>query len=361
VIRATQVVSQRLLNQKLTSTAFRRPEAVVGWLGAVQSQDYTGAKWALGQRTKGAGDADIERAFDDGRILRTHVLRPTWHFVLPADIRWMLALTGPRVNAISASYFRKAGLDEAIFSKSRKIIERALGGGHHLTRAELATLLRRSGIDGDPLRISFLMLRAELDAVVCSGPRRGKQFTYALVDERVPPVAPLGREASLAELAGRYFTSHGPATVKDYVWWSGLTVKDATMGIDMARPVLVRETIGDLTCWSAKARAAAPLSGTTAWLLPNYDEYLIAYKDRQLVGSAPGTRKMDPESRDAYAHLLVIDGRLAGIWRRVERSDSVAVSVTPYRTLTRADRRAIEKAAERYGAFLGLPARLTIA
>jgi hypothetical protein len=196
------------------------------------------------------------------------------------------------------------------------------------------------------------MLRAELDAVVCSGPRRGKQFTYALFEERVPARPALSRDEALATLARRYFESHGPATLKDFVWWSGLTVRDATAGIEMARPALARETVDDLTCWFAKSRPVSSPAGTVAWLLPNYDEYLIAYKDRGFAASAPGTRTMDPESADAYAHLLVIDGRLAGIWRRRERGNAVVVSVTPFRRLSRADRQAIDRAVERFGRFL---------
>ena len=199
----------------------------------MQSQDYPGAKWAIGLRAD-VTDEDVERACDDGAIIRTHILRQTWHFIARDDIRWMLALSGPRVNAVNAHYYRKMKLDERTFSRSRTVVERVLRDRQHLTRPELKAALGRAGIVADGPRLAFLIMRIELDAVVCSGPRHGGQLTYALLEERVPRAKSLDRDAALAELARRYFASHGPATLRDYVWWSGLTVRDAKAGIDLA-------------------------------------------------------------------------------------------------------------------------------
>jgi len=170
---SSHIVSQRLRNQKLVRSNLREPVEIVSWLGAVQSQDYAGAKWALCLRAPRLSDADVDRAFDAGKILRTHILRPTWHFVAPADIRWMQALTGPRVQARSVPYHRKLELDKAVFARSRRIFERSLGGGTHLTRAALGSALARAGIAVDSLRLSFLVMAAELDGVICCGPRHG--------------------------------------------------------------------------------------------------------------------------------------------------------------------------------------------
>ena len=346
------LVSQRLRNQRLSRPSFRNAEDVVSWLGAVQAQDYTGAKWALGLRATVLTDADVERAFTEGRILRTHVLRPTWHFVVPADIRWMLTLTAPRVNAVSAYYYRKLELDAATFARSRTTLERALRGGRHLTRAELASALQRAGIPAEGQRLGSLMMRAELDGVICSGPRRGKQFTYAMLEERAPRARSLTRDEALAELTGRYFSSHGPATVRDYVWWSGLTVRDARTGIEMVRPALAHEAIGDRVYWFVPSRSRASRTASSAYLLPNYDEYLIAYKDRDAVAGAPGTRTLVATSIDAFAHFLVVNGQFAGIWRRTLTTGSVLVGVVPYRRLSREDTRSVAVAAERYGRFM---------
>jgi len=219
------IAHRRLHNQHITRRTLETPQALVEWLGAVQAQDFAAAKWALGLRLQGVTDDDIEQAFTDGAILRTHVMRPTWHFVSPADIRWLLALTAPHVRAASAYYNRKLELDDAVFRRTNAVLANALQGGKQLTRDELASALQQAGIatDGEQ-RVTYIMMRAELDGVICSGARRGKQFTYALLAERAQQARTLDRDEALAELTMRYFTSHGPATIQDFVWWSGLTV-----------------------------------------------------------------------------------------------------------------------------------------
>ena len=349
------LIRRRLVNQKLTRSSLRKPADVVAWLGAVQAQDYAGARWALGQRAPGLTDAAVEAAFDEGAILRTHFMRPTWHFVTPADIRWMVALTAPRVHAVSAFYYRKSGLDRDVFKRSRRALEGALQGGKHLTRDELASVLRRARIPSDGLRRSYLMMQAELDQVICSGARRGKQFTYALFDERVPTAPVLKRDEALAELTRRYFTSHGPATVRDFVWWSGLTVRDAKAGLDMLGPTLVREVVGELTYWFGSSGSVARPASPSAHLLPNYDEYLIAYKDRGQVVPASGS-----EAALSIPHHLIVDGKLTGGWRRTLDARSLRVEVHAYRRLTAAESRALSAAVSRYEAFMNMKVTLSI-
>src|SRR6185503_5208433 len=236
------ITGLRLANQKLSTSTFKSPAEVVSWLGAVQAQDYAGAKWAVALRAPGLTDSDIEQAFTDGKILRTHVMRPTWHFVLPEDIRWMLELTAPRVLAAIAYMDRQLGLDKAIIKRSNAILAKALQGGNQLTRAELGSILQRSRVNTDDLRLGHLLSHAEVDGIICSGGRRGKQFTYALIDERAPRARTLKRDEALAELTRRYFVSHGPATVQDFVWWSGLTTADARNGLEMNKSRLIQET-----------------------------------------------------------------------------------------------------------------------
>jgi hypothetical protein len=352
----SSLVSARLRNQKLTRTGLRTPEEVVAWLGAVQAQEYPGARWALGQRAKGLTDAAVEQAFDAGRILRTHVMRPTWHFVTPADIRWLLTLTAPRVHAVSAYYYRRLELDATVLRRSRAIFERALGGGTFLTRTELAAALAGGGIEASGQRLAAVVMHAELERVICSGPRRGKQFTYALLDERAPRARTLDREESLAELAGRYFTSHGPATVRDFVWWSGLTVREAKAGVESAVPALVRVANGDRTYYATPSRSAPPPSAPTAHLVPTYDEYLIAYKDRELARPTAPRAARDPI--DIYAQFLIVDGLFAGTWRPSAGTGSCVVRVVAAHPLTGLNRRSIAEAAERYAQFLGMPVEL---
>lgn len=351
------LLTERLCNQKLTRSDYRSAADVVRWLGAVQAQDYSGAKWALGQRATGVTDADVERAFDAGAILRTHVLRPTWHFVTPAAIRWMLALTAPRVRALMAYYDRKLELTPAIFARSHAVLERALRGGKHLTRAELASALARSRIVAHGQRLGHLVMRAELDALVCSGPRRGKQFTYALLEERVPSAKPLTRDEALAELTLRYFTSHGPATVRDYVWWSGLTARDAMRAIEMLGPALVSRELDGLTYWLVPVAAATRVKPRSVYLLPNYDEYGIAYKARGVI--LDGARPSSGAGATEFPHLLIVNGKWTGSWKRTLSAKAASVELRPARPLTRDEMREVGTAAARYSRFLGLPVTLS--
>lgn len=354
------VTAVRLRNQRLVPPAFHDPVDIVRWLGAVQSQDFPSAKWGLGLRGTGFTDADVELAFTKGDILRTHVLRPTWHFVTASDIRWMLKLTAHRVQAICASYYRNVGIDATLLAKSARVFERALGGGQALTRSELGMALGRAGLRVTLRQMGFFMLNAELEGLVCSGPRRGKQITYALLDERAPKGQVLSSDEALAELTRRYFTSHGPATVKDCSWWSGLTMREITRGIEILGPALVSREIEGLTCWFVEAKPARRPATPSAHLLPNYDEFLIAYQDRQFCKRASGPH-MNELGRDMFGHHLIVDGRLAGSWKRSERSGSVNIAIATYGRMSRAESAAIRSAAERLGAFVGLPVVTTIA
>ncbi len=350
---ATEILRHRLHNQRLARTTFTQPVDAVAWLGAVQAQDYAGAKWAVGQRVRGATDMTVERAFADGAILRTHVLRPTWHFIAPADIRWMLALTAPRIIAASAYYYRQHGLDAEIFRRSQTAITAALRGGKSLTRAELDGVLRQAGITAQDIGLAYIVMRAELDGVICSGPRRGKQFTYALLDERVPPATLLSREEALAELARRYFASRGPATVYDYAWWSGLSVTDAKAGLAMIAPQLTREIVGGAEYWFAPSDP--PAMPRNIFLLPNYDEYAVAYKDRDTFFDVAHVKQLGARENAVFSHVILAGGRIAGTWKRTLKRDAVVVEAQFFAQPTGGQHRAFVTAAKRYGAFLGLP------
>lgn len=358
-MREAELGVRRLMIQGLAQPLTDDPVEVVRWLGAVQSQDYAGAKWALGQRIASSTDERIERAFCDGAILRTHVLRPTWHFVTPADIRWMLKLTAPRVLALMAYYFRQLELDDALFAKTNTLIARALEGGNHLTRAELGEVLSRAGVAaGDALRLGHIVSRAELDAVVCSGARRGKQQTYALLDERAPQTRLLARDEALAELARRYFTSHGPATLKDYVWWSGLSVADARAGLEMVKPQLLEEVIEGQSYWFAETAPAASFSAPTVHLLPNYDEYTVGYADRSAIFDAAYYDKLDTRDNSLLGYSIVLNGQIVGTWKRTLRKAEVVVQANLFASLTSEENVALESAVRHYGEFLGLGAKI---
>jgi len=352
MMRPSDVPHTRLHHQRLTSPQFKTPADVVSWLGAVQAQEYSPAKWAIGQRMRRATDEAIERAFAAGEILRTHVLRPTWHFVAPADIRWMLELTGPRVKATIASYARHVSLDDAAFKRSRKVLATALRDGRHLTRGELRQTFQRAGIPADGLRAVLLLMRAELDGLICSGPRAGKAFTYALLEERVPKSQALSRDEALIELARRYFTSRGPATLQDFVWWSGLTTADARRGIEMAGSDLSRHVIDGSVCWLPSSMRAVRRPAGAAHLLPVYDEYLVAYKDRSAVVDS---RHCKPGTNLLFGSTFVVNGRVAGTWKSTPSEHGTIVTLSAFAPLSDRVRRAVAQAARRYGAFLERP------
>jgi hypothetical protein len=346
----------RLHCQRLAAGRLTRPADVVGWLGAVQAQEYPFAKWGLALRMRRATDASVERALTAGAILRTHVLRPTWHFVTPADIRWLLALTAPRVRAAVAYYDRQLGITPAVTARANRAIAAALEGGAELTRGELKAVLAGAGVAVDGTqRLAHVIMHAELDAVICSGARRGKQFTYALLDERAPTPRMPSRDEALAELARRYFLSHGPAQLRDFAWWSGLGSADARAGLEMSRQQLADEEIEGKRYWFAPSarRLAAP--SRVAHLLPPYDEYLNAYKDR--------SASLDPSvwkpgaGRDPYAAPVVLHGRVIGGWRHPAGSGTITLDLP--RRLGASDGRLVENAVRRYGDFVG--SELTIA
>ena len=266
------ISTRRLRNQRITRTGFAAPEQVVDWMGAVQAQEYEPATWALALRMKGNPvRTDIETAFEEGRILRTHVMRPTWHFVTPEAIRWLLDLTGPCVQRRMAVYNRRLELDPPTMTRAAKIFERALRDRQFLTRTELGERLRRAGLEATTMRLAHLAMHAELEGVICSGPRRGRQFTYGLIAERAPDARRLERDEALAELARRFLRSHGPATVRDFVWWSGLATADAKRGFEACRAA--SEAVDGLTYWSVESSRAGALRDAAAHLLPIYDEY----------------------------------------------------------------------------------------
>src|SRR5688572_7980251 len=354
-----EIVKQRLAGQHLLAPTLADPVGVVHRLGAVQAQDYGGAKWGLGLRTKGATDATIERSLTEGTILRTHVLRPTWHFVTPADIRWMLALTGPRVKAAMASYDRKLELDETVFRRSNAALLRALRDRTYLTRAEIAQALRRVGIDvTGTQRLAHVLLHAELDGIICSGPRRGKQFTYALLDERAPPTPLKGRDEALLDLTVRYFTTRGPATLNDFAWWSGLTVADARRGTDIAGAALERADLEGRSYWSDPVLDVPRKGSPKAFLLPNYDELFIGLRDRTAFAQRLKSAELITGGDALISYVVAIDGQLVGGWKRTVTRDAVILELRLLTRLSSKERRALQLAAERHGAFVGLPVEL---
>jgi hypothetical protein len=345
----TQLISHRLINQQITATSHKQPHELVDWMVAMQSQDWAMAKWGIGLRLSKLKEADVEKAFNEGSILRTHVMRPTWHFVTPQNIRWLLALTAPRVKAFIAYYDRQLELDKKVFKRSHDVLAKALGGENFLTRNALQAIMQKAKINATGQRMGHLLIHAELDAVICSGPRQGKQFTYALMDERAPVKEKFDKNKALANLTQQYFISRGPATVRDYAWWSGLGITEAREGIALLASKLEKETINGEEYFytdSAKFRNVK-----ASFLMPDYDEYGISYKDRSAIFGDMASKKLKRDGNPIFNHIFVIDGVAAGTWQRKVKGKKTVIETAPFSPLNAAKQRTLDKAVKRYEAF----------
>jgi hypothetical protein len=356
-MNTSEIIKLRLHNTGLSYSPFKSAADAVSYLGAVQAQDFAAAKWALGLRVKNSTDEDIEKAFNEGKILRTHLMRPTWHFVVPEDIRWMLELTAPRVKVLLAHYNRKLELDDALFARSNAAIARVLKDHRYLTRQELKKVLTDIGIETNVQRLAHIIMWAELDGLICSGPRRGKQFTYALLEERVVKTKKLSREQALAKLALNYFTSHGPAQLKDFSWWSGLAIKDAKVALDLIKSELKQATFDGKIYWFSNHTEVTAPKSPSAFLLSIYDEYTIAYKDRGDISEARDIEKMISMG-NALTAVIILNGKVAGTWDKALKKNTVEIRLNPLRQLNEDEKEALESEVARYGRFVGLPAVL---
>jgi hypothetical protein len=357
----TLLVARRLAAQQIAGRSFTTPAALVAWMGAVQAQDALGARWAVGLRLGGRAvdESAMVRALAEGSILRTHVMRWTWQLVTPADLHWMLSLLTPGLVARAGRRHRELALDAGTFRRSEAALARALGGGAHLTRAELGAALRAAGVAPEGPRLSHLLGHAELQGLICSGALRGKQATWALVEHRAPRrAAPMGRPEALAELARRYFRSRGPATVGDFGWWSGLRAADARDALAAVEGELASEVIDGATYWwdGTSPRASAP-ELEDAVLLPAFDEYLIAYSDRGAVLAAKDVRRLNAGG-GLLAPAVIVDGRVVAIWKRTLGRAGVTIAIGMFAKPAAPDRARISAAAERYATFLGLAPRV---
>jgi hypothetical protein len=349
----------RLGAQGVARPSEEAPAAVVARLGAVQAQDAAATRWAVGVRLAGRGarDEDVEGALADGSIVRTHAMRNTWQLMARGDVRWMLGLLAPRLLAACAGRFRELDLDAAAFRRSDAALERALRERVSLTRAEAAEVFARARVAPDGLRLTYLLHHAELRLLVCNGPRRGKQPTHALVDDRIRDTrTPFTGGDAVAELARRYFLTRGPASLADFVWWSGLTTRDARAGLEAVQRQLVAEVVGGRTLWRAADRQP-PAHASSVFLLPPFDEYFVAYTHRAEVIDARHAKLFNAGGGILPA-CVVVGGRAAGTWKRTFTRDGVSIVIAPFAPLAQSARKAAERAASRYAAFLGQEARV---
>jgi hypothetical protein len=350
-MNSSDIARLRLINQQIAGTKFKKPSDLVSWFGCMQAQDYPNAKWAIGLRIPGLDDQSVEQAFNKGTILRTHILRPTWHFVTPADIRWIQALTSLRVHAFDKSRRSQLGLEVSVFKKSLSVLTKALPG-KQLTRTELADKLKQAGIKTDENRLAHILMKAELDGIICSGGRKGKQFKYALLDEVAPQSVTIEADEALSELAKRYFASHGPATAHDFAWWSGLTVTEAKKGIDIIQSQLILFISEEKKFWMKQNVSIPKDKSASVFLLPAFDEYAVAYKDRSAILDPKHVKK---SGNGIFKPIIVINGKAVGNWKRIIKKNKVIVETDSFDKLSNSFQAAIEKEIKRYVKFVNLP------
>lgn len=323
---SSDITYLRLSNQHLLSNKLKDPASAVQWLGAVQAQDFAAAKWALGLRTNGQSDASIEKVFNEGHILRTHILRPTWHFVHKDDLRWMLMLSAQKVDKRMGFYNRQLGITAELRKQARRILEKILSG-KSLTKNEITKQLSEKNIKLDSQTCTQLLFCLEIDAVVCSGPLQNGKQTYMLFDEHVPATNNFNDEDALVELAKRYFQSHGPATEKDFAWWSGLSIADARKAIALNESNLSHESEEGQIYWYS--RKLSPITREQLLLLlPNYDEYIVSYQDRHHIFDKENLVHLDSRANPLFQHTILWNGEIVGTWKRIKQKERVIVEPT---------------------------------
>ncbi|MEO7977214.1 winged helix DNA-binding domain-containing protein [Flavobacterium sp.] len=321
-----EIAHHRLVSQKLEKTSKISPQEIVHHMGAIQAQDYAMAKWAIGSRCD-ATEKEIEEAIDSGKIIRTHILRPTWHFVSAQDIYWILDVSGPQVKRIILADTKKHGYDEKEFGKINSAIEKILTGNNHLTRDEIIQELNLKKISGEyHLSPVLIMMYAELEGLVCNGIMRGKQMTYSLLEEKVPkPTAKLTKEEGLVKLAKRYFESHGPATVSDFSWWSGFSPTICKTVIHSIVTELNSVEIDNQTYWFRTDLSLENSFRKSVHFLPAFDEMLISYKNREASILLEHQSKAFT-SNGIFKPVILENGKVIGTWKRTVKKDHTKIA-----------------------------------
>ncbi len=351
-MNAIEISRTRLISQNIGEKSLKTCKEVVRWMGAMQAQDFGMSKWAIGVRLPNPTENEITRAINSGEILRTHLLRPTWHYVSNDDIYWMLALTAPQIKPAFKSRHSDLGITKEILKKSYEVLEKALRDGTHLTREEAITELAKVKIATDQNRASHLFAWAELEGLICSGALKDGKPTYALLDERVPTKKSLTKQEALATLAKTYFSSRSPATLQDFVWWSGLSIKEAKQALDSVTTDFKSETINSKTYWYSESPRSPKKELDSVYLLPAFDEFIISYKDR--TATMPfETHKKAVSDNGIFRPIIVVNGQVRGIWKRIVKKDKVLLETVFFETPSIKILNRVKAAFHHYGDFIG--------
>lgn len=333
----------RQANQQITKPVLETPQAVIEYMGVIQAQDYNMAKLAVGARSLHATHQQIENDINEGKIIRTHILRPTWHLISVNDVRWVMELTAPGINKILSSMYRQMELDDKIFKKSNAIIHKLLSNTEALTRKEIMTELEKAGIKTDSLRAVHIMFKAETEMIACNGAKRNKQFTYSLFDRKVPAAKSIPRDEALAKLASRYFTSHGPATIKDFSWWSGLSAADAKKAVALVKNNFNSEAVNSETYWFVDANREKAVAETDIFLMPSYDEFTVGYTDRGALIESTSRSKINTKNL-IFSPIIIRNGKVIGTWKKSIKGKEVNIETMLFRRMLKSEKGKLQKA-----------------
>jgi hypothetical protein len=344
----------RLHNQKIAGAGLQSPSDVTAWMLALQGQDYYGAKWSLGLRSGSSTDKNVEKALAAKQILRTWVMRGTLHLVHAADIHWLLAIMAPRVIAMSQRRYKELELDDATLQRASQVLAKALENGEAQDRKTLLSILEKEGISTAGQRAPYLLQRASLEGLIVQVAMVRNEPHFA----RLPAAAPgteLPHDQALTKLAQRYFISRGPASLRDFAWWSGLTMADVRIGLESIKGELVQERFGEVDYWRAPGDSQQ-IASPSVFLLPGFDEYLLSYQDRRAIMHID--MKELAGKNGMINPTIVIDGHISGTWKRTLKKDQVEIAVKAFEPLNTAEKDAISEAAAHFGVFLDLPVML---
>ena len=341
----------RLINQQLISTNFKTTKEIVSWLGAVQAQEYNMAKWAIGTRLPNITDKQVEEDLCKGEIIRTHILRPTWHFVTKEDIHWMLQLTAPRIKQALNGYNKYTELEALTIKKVTPVIVKLLSGSNHLTKQEIGEHLQAKKVDITTHQLSHILFHAEVDGVICNGAVKGKKQTYSLLEELIPRPKKFDKDEALGMLARRFFTSHAPATLQDFTWWSGLTLTEAKKALEMVKSDFVSEEIDGQTYWFSNSFKGLTVDKNIAHLLPAFDEYVVSYKDRKEIFEHGYYLEVIGKN-GLFKPTVMVNGQVAGMWKRVVKGKKATVELQLFKKFSKEVKSAIANEVEKYEKFV---------
>ena len=346
---------QRMASQRLVAEKCADPAAVVRWMGAMQAQDYGQAVWAVGVRTPASSRLEVEQAIADRSIVLTWLMRGTIHFVSAEDAAWMVQLFGPRLLAAASTRRKQLEIDQVVLSHTKSLFHEALRSGQPVPRSALMQALTQAGISPQGQRGYHLLWSLALEGFICFGPRQDNEQTFVLLEEWVPNPRNFSKEEALAELATRYFTSHGPTTLHDFANWTGLPMAEVRQGHEAIKANLLTEKVaGSTLWWSSATSTATSLAPPKVCLLPGFDEYFLGYKDRSAVLATEHLSQICPGANGIFKPMVVVDGQIVGTWKSKPNKNTIAIDAHIFLPV-RVSHAELERTAAQYCRFLGAP------